>query len=61
MASDEELRQRIVDAAAELFAEHGYSGTKLRMVAERAEVKPGTVKRLTGGRAQLSPRFWPRS
>ena len=53
MASDEELRQRIVDAAAELFAEHGYSGTKLRMVAERAEVKPGTVKRLTGGRAQL--------
>ena len=53
MASDEELRQRIVDAAAELFAEHGYSGTKLRMVAERAEVKPSTVKRLTGGRAQL--------
>ncbi len=53
MASDEELRQRIVDVAAELFAEHGYSGTKLRMVAERAEVKPGTVKRLTGGRAQL--------
>ncbi|HEY5186329.1 MAG TPA: GNAT family N-acetyltransferase [Actinomycetes bacterium] len=53
MASDEELRQRIVDAAAEVFAERGYGGTRLRMVAERAEVKPSTVKRLTGGRAQI--------
>jgi AcrR family transcriptional regulator len=53
VASDEELRQRIVAAATELFAENGYSGTKLRMVAERAKVKPSTVKRLTGGRAQL--------
>jgi len=53
VTKDDELRQRIVDVAAELFAENGYGGTKLRMVAARAEVKPRTVKRLTGGRAQL--------
>jgi AcrR family transcriptional regulator/L-amino acid N-acyltransferase YncA len=50
---DDELRQRIVDAAAKLFAENGYSGTKLRMVAERAGVPPRTVRRVTGGRGQL--------
>ena len=53
MTKDDELRQRIVDVAAELFAENGYSGTKLRMVAERAGVSPHTVTRLTGGRGQL--------
>ncbi len=53
MANDQETRQRIVDAAAELFAEHGYGGTRLRMVAERAGVTRLTVKRLTGGRPQL--------
>ena len=39
--------------AAELFAEHGYGGTKVGMVAERAGVSPRTVRRLTGGRDQL--------
>jgi len=53
VTKDDELRQRIVDVAAELFAENGYSGTKLRMVAERAGVSPRTVTRLTGGRGQL--------
>jgi AcrR family transcriptional regulator/RimJ/RimL family protein N-acetyltransferase len=53
VVDDDELRPRILDAAAELFAEQGYGGTKLKMVAERAGVNPRTVKRLTGGRAQL--------
>lgn len=53
MTRSDELRQRIVDAAAELFAEHGYGGTKLAMVAERAGVSPRTVRRLTGKRDQL--------
>ena len=52
-AHTEELRQRIVDAAAELFGEHGYGGTKLAMVAERADVSARTVRRLTGGREEL--------
>jgi AcrR family transcriptional regulator/GNAT superfamily N-acetyltransferase len=51
--ADDELRQRIVDVAAELFAQNGYGGTKVRMVAERAGVTPRTVKQLTGTRAQL--------
>ena len=53
MADQEELRQQIVEAAADLFAERGYGGTKLRMVAERAGVTPRTVKELTGNRPQL--------
>ena len=56
MTKDDELRQRIVDVAAELFAENGYGGTKLRMVAERAGVSPLTVRRLTGGLDQLFAR-----
>ncbi len=51
--SDAELTRRIVDVAAELFAEKGYGGTRLPMVAERADLSTRTVKRLTGGRAEL--------
>jgi AcrR family transcriptional regulator/L-amino acid N-acyltransferase YncA len=53
VTSDAELRRRIVAAAAELFTEHGYEGTRIRMVAQRADVTPRTVRRLTGGRSQL--------
>ncbi|MEZ5118410.1 MAG: GNAT family N-acetyltransferase [Candidatus Nanopelagicales bacterium] len=51
--SDEELRARIIEAAADLFAEHGFSGTKVNMVAKAAHVSSQTVRRLTGGRADL--------
>jgi len=50
---DEELHRRIVDVAAELFAEDGYGGTRLKMVAERAGIPARTVKRLVGDRAEL--------
>jgi RimJ/RimL family protein N-acetyltransferase len=50
---DDDLRRQIVEVAAELFAEHGYGGTKVGMVAERAGVTAKTVRRLTGGRVQL--------
>ena len=53
MSNDDELRQRIVDVAAELFAQNGYGGTTLHMVAARAGVTSRVVTRLTGGRAQL--------
>ena len=53
MINDDELRQRIVDVAAELFAQNGYGGTTLQMVGARAGVTSRTVTRLTGGRAQL--------
>ena len=51
--SDEEVRERIVESAARLFAEHGFSGTKVGMVAREAKVSSSTVRRLTGGRAEL--------
>ncbi len=51
--TDDDLRQRIVEVAADLFAENGYGGTKVRMVAERAGVTPRMVRQLTGSRAQL--------
>ena len=53
MTDDDGLRQRIVEVAAELFAENGYGGTTVRMVAERTGVTRRTVKQLTGSRAQL--------
>ena len=53
MINDDELWARIVDVAAELFAQNGYSGTKLPMVAAGAGVSTRTVTRLVGGRARL--------
>ena len=53
MSKDDEQRERILDAAAEVFAENGYGGTKVAMVAERAKVTTRTVKRVVGGRSQL--------
>jgi AcrR family transcriptional regulator/L-amino acid N-acyltransferase YncA len=51
--TDDELRQRIVEVAADLFAANGYGGTTVRMVAERTGVTRRTVKQLTGSRAEL--------
>lgn len=51
--ADRAQRARIVAAAAALFAELGYRGTRIRLVAARAGVSTGTVRRLTGNRAQL--------
>jgi AcrR family transcriptional regulator len=46
-------RRRIVDAAAELFAEHGYAGTTIDAVATVAGVSRKTVFDSVGGKAQL--------
>lgn len=37
------LQAQLLDAAEELFAEHGYAATPLRRVAERAGVNPALV------------------
>ena len=39
----ERTKQRIVAAALELFREHGYEATTMRMVAEHAEVSLGNA------------------
>jgi AcrR family transcriptional regulator len=42
-------RNRIVDAAATLYREHGVTGTTIQAVAERANVARGTVVNHFGG------------
>jgi AcrR family transcriptional regulator len=48
-----QTRRRIVDAAADLFAEHGYAGTTIDAVATAARVSRKTVFDSVGGKAQL--------
>ena len=38
-----ESRRRIIDEALELFAEHGYERTSVRMIAEAAGTSPGLL------------------
>jgi AcrR family transcriptional regulator len=46
-------RQRILDAAAELFTDRGYGATSVRAVAEAAQVAPDTVYATFGSKARL--------
>src|SRR5215468_8785389 len=39
----QELRTRILDAARELFAEHGYDAVTMRGIAERIEYSPTAI------------------
>jgi len=39
----EELRQKILDTARDLFIVHGYDGVTLRKIAEAIEYAPGTI------------------
>ena len=48
-----QTRKRIVDAAAELFAERGYTGTTVDAVAAAAGVSRKTVFDSIGGKARL--------
>jgi AcrR family transcriptional regulator len=48
-----QTRRRIVDAAAELFAERGYAATTIDAVATAAGVSRKTVFDSVGGKAQL--------
>jgi AcrR family transcriptional regulator len=46
-------RDRIVEAAIELYTEQGISRTTLRQVGERADVAPGTLRNHFASRADL--------
>ncbi len=46
-------RERLVAAAAELFAEHGYRGASVRDICNRARANPGAVSYHFGGKRQL--------
>lgn len=46
-------RQRLLMAAGELFAEHGFARTTARDIGERAGVDPAMIARYFGGKTQL--------
>ncbi|WNI21422.1 MULTISPECIES: TetR family transcriptional regulator [unclassified Streptomyces] len=46
-------RDRLLKAASELFAEHGYDRTTARAIGSRAGVDPTMIARYFGGKAQL--------
>jgi len=39
----EEMRELILEAAAGMFAEHGYEGVSLRKIAQKIEYSPGAI------------------
>ena len=45
--------RRVLEAAFDLFAEHGYAGTTIAAVAERAGVSPETIYLSVGGKRGL--------
>lgn len=52
MTKGERTAERILDVAEGLFAEHGYDGTSLRQIAERADIKqPGLYNHFSGKQA----------
>jgi AcrR family transcriptional regulator len=49
----EPTRRRILDAARDLFAEHGYDHVSVRAIAERAEVNLALINRYFGSKYEL--------
>lgn len=49
----QDKQQRIVQAASDLFAEHGYAAVTTEAIAEAADVGTGTLFRYAGSKAQL--------
>ena len=46
-------RQRVLDAARELFIAHGYNGTNLRDIASRAQVSMGGIYHHFGSKQEI--------
>ncbi len=49
----EEVRARILDAALEVFARHGFEGATLQLIAREAETGPASVYRYYAGKDAL--------
>ncbi|MCU1493181.1 MAG: hypothetical protein JWO62_945 [Acidimicrobiaceae bacterium] len=48
-----ESRERLLTAAVELFAEHGYEATTVREIGRRADLDPTLIARYFGSKAAL--------
>ena len=53
MRKSDRTRAAILEAAREVFAEHGYEGTTVRAIAERASIDPSMIIRYFGGKDGL--------
>lgn len=53
MRKSDRTREAILDAAKVMFAEHGYQGTTVRAIAERASIDPSMIIRYFGGKDGL--------
>jgi AcrR family transcriptional regulator len=52
-ANAEETRRRILEAASQLFAKHGYEGTSVRQIAAAAGVSLGMIRHYFGSKDGL--------
>ena len=50
---DDEIRKALIDAAAQVFAEEGYSGTRVQSIAERAGLTTGAMYNRFSGKSEL--------
>jgi AcrR family transcriptional regulator len=53
MRKSDRTRAGILEAARAMFAEHGYEGTTVRAIAERASIDPSMIIRYFGGKDGL--------
>lgn len=53
MRKSDRTRAAILEAARAMFAEHGYEGTTVRAIAERASIDPSMIIRYFGGKDGL--------
>ena len=58
--SDKGVRERLLDAAEELFAEHGFEGTSIRELAGRAGCNIASVNYYFGSKDNLYVEVWRR-
>ena len=49
----DEIRRALIDAAAEVFAEEGYSGARVQSIAERAGLTTGAIYNRFSGKSEL--------
>lgn len=58
--SDKPVQERLLDAAEELFCEHGFEGTSIRDIAASADCNIASVNYYFGGKEKLYIEVWHR-
>ena len=53
LGSDSDIPRRLIEAASEVFAQHGYAGTRVREIVRAADVNLASVNYYFGGKEGL--------